>query len=167
MVLRYKLAEHDDECQNILFINILIMPRRSLSIFNPRSIFSDDFMDSVFDLPVVSNMVDRHKMEMYEESDSIVVKIEAPGFDEGDFDISFEDNMLTVTGNSQKQNEEKDEAKKYYYREISNDSFTRSVNMPVRVKADSADAEFTKGVLKITVPKAEESKPKRIVVKGK
>jgi len=142
------------------------MRNRKLTVFNPTSIFSDDFLDTFSMFPSSNWISDQPNLEMYEDADNVVVKLAVPAFNEEDLDISIEDNVLTISGNS-KEEEEKNEGKKYYYKGIKTESFSRSVSLPVRVKADMANAEVNKGVLHITMPKAEESKASRIMIKGK
>jgi HSP20 family protein len=103
---------------------------------------------------------------MYEDADNVVVKLAVPTFNEEDLEISIEDNVLTISGSS-KEEQEENEGKKFYYKGIKTESFSRSVSLPVRVKADVAEAEVKNGVLHITMPKAEESKASKIMFKGK
>ena len=63
--------------------------------------------------------------------------------------------------------EKKDKKKKFYRKEFRSQSFTRRVDLPVQVKSDQAEAEFENGVLTLTLPKAEEAKPKTVTVKAK
>ena len=141
------------------------MRNRKLTVFNPSSIFSDDFMDTFSMFPSSNWASDQPNLEMYEDNDNVVVKLAVPTFNEDDLDISIEDNVLTISGTSR--DEEENEGKKYYYKGIKSESFSRSVSLPVRVKADNAEAEVKKGVLHITMPKAEESKASKIMFKGK
>ncbi|MFW5702396.1 MAG: Hsp20/alpha crystallin family protein [Candidatus Dojkabacteria bacterium] len=110
---------------------------------------------------------DDTQLDMYEKEDKIVVKLKAPGFDEKNIDISIEGNSLTITGNVEHSEEEEDKDKKYYRKEIRNQSFTRSVSLPSKVIAEEADAHFKNGILHLHLPKAEEAKPKKISVKVK
>lgn len=105
---------------------------------------------------------DDTQLDMYEEENKVVVNIKAPGFDEKNIDITIENNSLTVTGNVETKEEEEDKKKKYYRKEISRKSFTRTVSLPSRVMADKANAQFRNGILEIILPKAEESKPKKV-----
>jgi len=141
------------------------MRNRKLTIFNPASIFSDDFMDSWL-TPRFDWNLDQRDLEMYEDEDNVVVKLAVPGFKEEDLDINIEDNMLTISGNVSQEEEQEDPKKKYYYKGIRKESFSRSVTLPSRVKFDKADAEVQKGILEIKLPKAEESKASRIVIRG-
>ena len=110
---------------------------------------------------------DDTQLDMYEEEDKIVVKLKAPGFDEKSIDISVEGNALTITGNVERQEEEEDKKKKYYRKEITSQSFTRSISLPAKVIAESAEGNFKNGILNLNLPKAEESKPKKIQITPK
>ncbi len=103
-------------------------------------------------------------MDVYEEGDNVVVKIVAPGFTKEDIDVSVESGKVTVVGKSQNVIEEKEKSRKYYRKEISQRSFTRSCTLPVDVTADKAQATFKDGILTVTLPKSEEAKPKKISV---
>ena len=82
---------------------------------------------------------------------------------QNDVEISVEGNTLTVKG---ERKFEKEVSEKDYYRmERSYGTFTRSFTLPPTVDSDKIDAAFSQGVLKITLPKREESKPKQIKVK--
>ncbi len=100
-----------------------------------------------------------------QDKDNVLVEMDLPGMKEGDVEISVENDVLTVSG----KREEKKEVKKedYYRKEVRSGSFSRSVILPMTVKGDKAEAEMEGGVLKITLPKAEEMKPKKIEVKMK
>lgn len=110
---------------------------------------------------------DDTQLDMYEKDDKVIVTLKAPGFDEKSIDISIEDNTLTITGTAEATDEEEDKKRKYYRKEIRKQSFARSVSLPSRVIADKAEAEFKNGMLHLTLPKAEESLPKKIQVKVK
>jgi HSP20 family protein len=108
------------------------------------------------------------EVDLYEEEDKLVARFSnISDFEDKDLDISIEDNVLTVSGNVEEKIEEQDKKKKYYCKEIRKESFTRSMRLPVKVKAEATQAELKKGILKIEMPKAEEAKPKKISVKTK
>ena len=104
-------------------------------------------------------------LDVYQDKDNVIVEMDAPGIDVNKIDISVENDVLTVSGKREEKNEVKRED--YYKREVRSGSFSRSVILPMQVKGDQADASFKKGVLKITLPKADEVKPKKIAVKVK
>lgn len=102
-----------------------------------------------------------NEMDMYEEDDNLIVELKAPGFKKGDLNISIESGTLTISGKTEieKENDE-EEGRRYFKREIQKKSFTRRVNLPVDVKSDDASATFQEGMLRLTIPKVEEEKPK-------
>lgn len=108
-----------------------------------------------------------NELDMYEEGDNVVIKVKAPGFKEENIDITIEDGSVVITGKMEEEETEEDKKKKYYRKEFKSQSFTRKVDLPVRVKADVANAEYDNGVLTLTLPKAEEAKPKAIKVTPK
>lgn len=102
------------------------------------------------------------QMDVYEEGDNVVVKVKAPGFKKDEMDVSVESGNVTVVGKAEERMEEEDKKRKYYRREISKRSFTRSSALPVEVEPSKAEAKFEDGVLKVTLPKSERAKPKKI-----
>ena len=104
-------------------------------------------------------------VDVYQNKDNVIVEMDVPGIDAEKMDIFVEKDVLTVSGSREEKNEVKKED--YYKREVRCGSFSRSVILPMQVKGDAAQAEFKKGILKITLPKAEEVKPKKIAVKVK
>ena len=103
------------------------------------------------------------RMDMKESEDAYTVKLTMPGIDKNDIDISVSDGVLTVKGETKEEAE--DEKSTYLVREHKHYSYYRSVRLPSEVVADKAEAEYKNGVLKLTLPKAEEVKPKSIPVK--
>jgi HSP20 family protein len=103
-------------------------------------------------------------VDVYETDDDVVVKSAIPGIKPEDIDISLTGDTLTIKGETKFEEEVKEES--YIQREIRYGSFSRTVTVPVPVVADKADAEFEDGVLTLTLPKAEEIKPKSIKIKG-
>lgn len=104
-------------------------------------------------------------IDVRQEKDNVVVETTLPGIDPEKIDISIENDVLTVSGHTEEKKEVKRED--YYRKEIREGSFSRSVILPMGVKADRAEAIYDKGILKITLPKAEEAKPKKIAIKAK
>ena len=104
-------------------------------------------------------------VDMYETEDAVVVKSALPGVKPDDVDVSVVGNVVTIKGESKAEEEVKEEH--YIRRDMHYGSFSRSVQLPVDVQADKAEAEFKDGVLVLTLPKAKEHKPKVITVKAK
>ena len=104
-------------------------------------------------------------IDMYQTDDEIVVKASLPGFKADDVQINITGDVLTLRGEMKHEDEKKEKA--WHLREQRWGSFERSVALPTNVVADRANADFENGILTITLPKAEEAKPKTITVKAK
>jgi len=103
-------------------------------------------------------------VDIYENKDQIVLEAELPGMKQEDFDLSIENSVITLRG--ERKFEKTDETDNYHRVERSYGSFTRSFTLPQTVSAEGATAEYSNGVLRVTLPKREETKARRIEVKG-
>ncbi|MCB0268172.1 MAG: Hsp20/alpha crystallin family protein [Calditrichaeota bacterium] len=102
-------------------------------------------------------------MDVQEDENQFTVYLELPGLTKKDVNITFTNNTLSIKGEKKRESEEK---KANYHRvERNYGKFKRSVTMPTRIQDGKIDARFKDGVLTITLPKAEEVKPKAIEVK--
>jgi len=104
-------------------------------------------------------------IDISETKDDFVVKAELPGLEAKDVNVSISGDILTIKGEKKAEEEEKDEH--YHCVERYSGSFQRVFQLPSGVKADKIEANFDKGVLKVTLPKVEEAKKKEIEVKVK
>lgn len=104
-------------------------------------------------------------VDMYETDDDVVVKTALPGIDPDDVEISVTGDSLTIKGETKA--EEEVEKGNYVCRERRFGAYSRSLTLPVSVKAEKAEAEYENGVLTLRLPKVEEAKPKAIQVKVK
>jgi len=103
-------------------------------------------------------------VDMYQTDDEIVVKASLPGIKADEVQINITGDVLTLKGEVRHEEEKNDKA--WHIREQRWGSFQRSVALPTNVVSDKAQAEFENGILTITLPKAEEVKPKTITVKA-
>ena len=101
-------------------------------------------------------------VDIYEDEHNISLKIEVPGIDEKDIDVRIENNTLTVHGERKMEKEEKEENFRRVERQYG--SFTRSFTLPTTVDAEKVSANYDKGILKISLAKKAEAKPKQIKV---
>ncbi len=101
-------------------------------------------------------------VDVYEDEHSITLKLEVPGVDEKAIDVSIENNTLTVRGERTLEKEEK--AENFQRVERQYGSFTRSFTVPNSVDPEQVTAHYDKGVLKISLAKKAEAKPKQIKV---
>src|SRR5678809_65812 len=103
-------------------------------------------------------------VDIYENKDQIVLEAELPGMKKEDFDLSIENSVITLRG--ERRFEKTDESDNYHRVERSYGQFTRSFTLPQTVSAEGATAEYNNGVLRVTLPKKEETKARRIQVSG-
>jgi HSP20 family protein len=103
-------------------------------------------------------------VDIFENKDQIVLEAELPGMKPEDVNISIENNVLTIHG--ERKFEKKDEGDNFHRVERSYGSFTRSFTLPPTVSSENAQAEFENGLLRLTLAKREEAKPRRIEIKA-
>ena len=106
----------------------------------------------------------RLPLDVSEDDNSYNLKASLPGIDPADLEISFSENSLTIRGETHA--ESVGENAKWHLRERSFGKFVRSITMPAAVNADEISADYEDGVLTLTLPKAEEVKPRIIAVRG-
>ena len=131
-----------------------ISPNRNY--YPVRSIFDDFFWD---EFPVVSQTPSAN---VWEENDTVHVEMAVPGLKREDIDITITSDSITISGNT-KTEEKEDSKKKYYYRSMES-SFEQSFNLPTKVDSNKAKAKLDNGIIHITLPKADEVKPKQITI---
>ena len=102
-------------------------------------------------------------VDIYENQDHIVLEAELPGMNREDFDLSVENNIITLRG--ERHFEKKDETDNYHRVERAYGTFTRSFTLPNTVSGEGASAEYRNGVLRVVLPKKEETKARRIEIK--
>ena len=100
--------------------------------------------------------------DVYEEKDNFVVKAEVPGMKKEDINVSLHDGNLIISG--ERKGEAKNEGTEYYRAERLFGKFQRTVTLPTTVDTGKVKAEYKDGVLTVTLPKAEEAKPKQVDV---
>ena len=103
--------------------------------------------------------------DIYETDNEIVVKAELPEVKKEDVNVSIENNILTIRGERNLSEETKRE--NYHRLERSYGEFSRSFTLPSFVDGGKVNAEFKDGMLRVTMPKREEAKPKQIEIKVK
>ncbi len=100
-------------------------------------------------------------LDLYQNNDNVVAVVELPGMRKEDIEISLHDGTLTISGERKKEspNGQNSERSERYV-----GTFRRSITLPTRVDAAKVSATYQDGILTVTLPKAEEAKPKRIQV---
>lgn len=130
----------------------------------PATDVFDRFFDDFFPLSMVREKDEwLPAFDINETDKEYVVTAELPGMEVKDIDVTLSDGVLTVKGEKKKEHEDKGE--NYHRIERSYGSFHRSFSIPGKIKTDSVDANYKDGVLKLTLPKTEESETKKIEVK--
>lgn len=104
-------------------------------------------------------------IDMYEDKDNVYIETALSGIDPEKVNITVEDDILKLEGSAEHKSEV--DEKNYYRKEIRSGHFTRAVALPKKVKADQTKAEYKDGILKVTLPKSEDIKPKSVKVEVK
>ena len=128
-----------------------------------------DELDSLFELPFWSNFQRQGQLfsgwspalDIYQNNDSVIARVELPGMRKEDIEISLQDGMLTISGERKAGSHEGEKAERT---ERYVGKFRRSVSLPTMVDANKVTANYRDGILMVTLPKAEEAKPKQIQV---
>ncbi len=126
-----------------------------------------DEIDSLLELPFWSGFSRQSQLfsnwtpalDLYQTNDNIVAVVELPGMRKEDIEISLHDGTLSISG--ERKEETKDGAART---ERVTGKFRRSVTLPTRVDSSKVAASYKDGVLTVTLPKAEEAKPKQIQI---
>ncbi|MFA5069992.1 MAG: Hsp20/alpha crystallin family protein [Patescibacteria group bacterium] len=126
--------------------------------------FWPEFDEDFFNLPD-KMMGFTPAVDIYEDKDNVIVESPLAGLDPEKVNIEIEDNVLKISGASEKKSEV--DEKNYYRKEIRAGSFYRAVALPKAVEGSKAEATFDKGILKVVIPKKEEARPKKIAIKAK
>lgn len=120
-----------------------------------------DFFGKGWELPA-STTAWNPSVDIFENDNEVVVKAELPGMDAKDIEVRLENNVLMLKGERHFEKEAKEE--NYHRIEREYGTFSRSFALPTAVNGDKVTAEYKDGVLKITLPKKEEIKPKPIKI---
>ncbi len=100
-------------------------------------------------------------LDLYQNNDNVVAVVELPGMRKEDIEISLHDTLLTIGG---ERKEEAADGEKAARTERFTGKFRRSITIPTRVDSAKVSASYKDGILTVTLPKAEEAKPKQIQV---
>jgi HSP20 family protein len=104
-------------------------------------------------------------VDIYETDNDVVIVAELPGIEEKDVDVQVRDNVLTIKGERKMEKSLKEES--YHRVERTYGSFSRSFTLPTSVNQDKISATYTRGVLEIKMPKAEQAEPQQIKIQVK
>ena len=124
----------------------------------------DRLLEDAFVMPNTPAATGRPSMDLYEEHDNLVVEAHLPGFKPEDINVSVENGVLTISGETKAEEERKE--RNYLLREKRSGRFTRSIQLPATYATDPSEAKFEHGELRLVFPKAESAKPRRIQITG-
>lgn len=128
-----------------------------------------DELNSLFEMPLWSGFGRQTQlfgawtpaMDVYQNNDNIVAMIELPGMKKEEIEISLHDGVLTIAGERKLETNDGENAERT---ERITGKFRRSITLPNRVDANKVSASYKDGILTVTLPKAEDAKPKQIQV---
>jgi HSP20 family protein len=152
-------------------MNLIRWQRPELSTWSGFDRFSTlrDEIDRLFEGPLSELARTSHllsgwtpPLDVHEDKDNFVVQVELPGMKKEDIEVSVHEGSLSISG--ERKSEEKVEEADVYRSERFFGRFQRSITLPTAVAADKIKAQYKEGVLTVTLPKAEEAKPKQIDV---
>ncbi len=129
-------------------------------------------VDHLFDLPFFSRETSASAggawspaLDLYQDKDSVLVKIEVPGMKRENINLSLHDDLLTITG--ERLHEKAHDEKGSLRNERFFGKFERTINLPVQVDGTRVTATYEDGILTVTLPKAEQAKPRQIEISVK
>ncbi len=125
-----------------------------------NNFFDDFFTKELFDFNnagFAQSGITQPSMNVKDMNDGFEIQVAAPGMKKEDFTVNLDRNVLTISSEKQTQNEEKDEDGNFSRREFNYSSFRRSFTLPEAVEQEKIEATYEDGLLKITVPKKEQS----------
>lgn len=105
------------------------------------------------------------RVNIEETNNELVLSVELPGMDREDVKITYKDGNISIMGEKKEEKDVKD--RNFHRYEHNYGSFCRTFSVPNQIKSDKIDASFKNGILSITLPKAEETKPQEIEIKVK
>jgi HSP20 family protein len=131
-----------------------------------NQIFGQQFwpLERLTNLPELTGTNFIPAVDVYEDQHSITVSAELPGVNDKDVNISLENGVLTINGERKMENEENRE--NFHRIERNFGRFIRTFTLPPTVDPENVKAEFNNGVLRITLAKREEAKPKQIKIES-
>ncbi len=101
-------------------------------------------------------------VDMYQEDNNVIAEMNLPGFDKKTIDVSIEGDTLRITANKEEKKEKKE--KQYYCKSIRRGSFDRTLRLPTEVNVNKTNADYSDGVLRISMPIKEKAKMGKVKV---
>ncbi len=120
-------------------------------------------MNRLFNTATVRDSGIYPAINLWADTETIVVTAEIPGYDSKDIQLSIMNNELTISG--ERSSEKPNEANQYHRQERTTGSFKRNISLPFSVESNKIEAKYKNGILSVTLPRAEADKPKKISIK--
>lgn len=124
----------------------------------PRSFYLDDIFDDFGRAPRTNEM----KCDVYEKDGNYNIEMDIPGYDKKDIKIECDNNVLTIVAEKTTENNEENQDKKYIRRERVYGKVSRTFSF-ADIDEEAIRAEFTNGILKLTIPKAEKVETRKVI----
>jgi HSP20 family protein len=118
-----------------------------------------DELDRLFESPLQAWAP---ALDVHEDKDGFTIRAELPGMKREDIEVSIQDGALVISG--ERQEEKVNEGTEVHRQERYYGRFSRALTLPTAVNGDKVKANYKDGILTVTLPKAEEAKPKQITV---
>jgi len=166
--LRIEGAKNKQKQEEPAMFNLITWPRNPWSIFDDLESIQEDmnraFSERGYERPLRRSRPTFPLLNVWSSEDGLVIDAELPGVDPKDVDISVLGDVLTLRGKVNVQEPARGEA--YHRRERPTGEFARTLQLPFRANAGGVKANYKNGVLRLTVPRSEEEKPKKIAVEA-
>jgi HSP20 family protein len=138
---------------------------RTLVNLNPSSEYRsiEELFDRMFGTPTRPTPgATTLPIDVTENEGALIVKAAVPGVEPGELNVTIENNVLTIRGETR--HESNGENEKVYRREVSYGAFARSIRLPENLNLEAVDAEFKNGLVTIKLPRQPEEKPKALKI---
>ncbi|GIW33512.1 MAG: heat-shock protein Hsp20 [Meiothermus sp.] len=139
------------------------MPLRSWNLSTTNDFFQEfDRLWNEVTTSLGSPLTSRYPYDLYETGDSLVLEMAVPGLRKDDLEVRLEGNQLTIRGTyPETQNAEE---RRYWSRGLPRGSFVQSLTLPASVEVDKIQATITDGLLRLTLPKVEQARVRKIAI---
>lgn len=114
--------------------------------------------DEITSWDTPNNTLLKPSIELFDNDNSLILKVLLPGINKKDIDISVTHDMVKISGEYRHQEENKDNG--YYISEFNYGKFERTINLPVAIQNEKVTADYSDGILTLNLPKVEEVKNK-------
>jgi HSP20 family protein len=120
-------------------------------------------MNRLFNTAMVQESGVYPAINLWSNSDKVLVTAEIPGYDPKEIQLSIMNNELNITG--KRKPEEVKQGNQFHRQERTTGSFQRNISLPFTVESNKIEAHYLNGILSVTLPRAEADKPKKINIK--